>query len=85
MLTCRDLAQTLASDYLDDQLAWRQRVGVRFHLLICNHCRRFIRQLTLVRSLLVRRPERPPPESEVKELAERLYRQQQGRSGHAHK
>jgi predicted anti-sigma-YlaC factor YlaD len=82
MLTCRDLVQNLASDYLDVQLTWRQRAAVRFHLLICNHCRRFIRQLRLVRSLLARRSEPQPEESEVREIAERLYRRQQGSSGH---
>jgi len=84
MLTCRDLAQTLASDYLDDQLSWRQRLGVRFHLLICEHCRRFVHQLALVRGLLARRPEPPPAESEVKALAGRLYHQHQSRTGHPH-
>jgi len=81
MLTCRELAQTLASDYLDAQLTWRQRAAVRFHLLICNHCRRFMRQMALVRSLLARRSEPPPSEPEVKKLVERLSRQQQGLTG----
>ena len=85
MLSCRELVQIRASDYLDDQLSWRQRAGVRFHLLICNHCRRFMRQLALVRSVLARRPEPPTAEAEVRVLAERLYRQHQHQAGHPHK
>jgi predicted anti-sigma-YlaC factor YlaD len=81
MLTCRELAQTMASDYLDAQLTWRERAAVRFHLLICNHCRRFMRQLTLVRGLLARRSEPPPAEPKVREIAERLSRQQQSLAG----
>ena len=52
MLSCRDLAHRHASDYLDGQLGWRARMGVRFHLLICDHCRRFVTQLRKVRVLL---------------------------------
>ena len=40
MLSCRELAHRHASDYLDGQLGWRARLGVRYHLLICDHCRR---------------------------------------------
>ncbi len=85
MLTCRELVRTLASDYLDDQLNWRQRIGVRLHLLICDHCRRFVRQLTLVRGVLSRRPEPPPAETEVTALAERLYHLHEQRTGHPDK
>ena len=52
MLSCRDLAHRHASDYLDGQLGWRARLGVRFHLLICDRCRRFVAQLRKVRVLL---------------------------------
>jgi anti-sigma factor ChrR (cupin superfamily) len=83
MLTCRDVVQ-MASDYLDGQLSWRQRLGIRFHLLICDHCRRFMRQLTLVHSVLASGPEPPPAEAEVSALAERLYRHHQQRTGHRH-
>ena len=56
MLSCRDLAHHYASDYLDDQLGWRPRLGVRFHLLICEHCRRFVAQLRKVQQLLREKP-----------------------------
>lgn len=60
MLSCRELAHRHASDYLDGQLGWRQRVGVRYHLLICDHCRRFIAQLRKVRTLLRNKPHSNP-------------------------
>ena len=54
MLSCNDLAHHHASDYLDGQLGWRDRLRVRFHLFICVHCRRFIQQLKQVREVLRR-------------------------------
>ncbi len=56
MLTCRELAHRHASDYVDGQLGWRARLSVRFHLLICDHCRRFLAQLRQVRKLLRAKP-----------------------------
>ena len=85
MLTCRELVQNHASDWLDNQLNWRQRIGVRFHLLICDHCRRFIRQLELVRGVLARQPELPPEEAEITALAEHLHHMHYHRAGHQHK
>lgn len=57
MLTCRELAHRHASDYLDGQLGWRARLGVRVHLAICGHCRRFVAQLRKVRLLLRDKPQ----------------------------
>lgn len=44
MLRCKDVAELVATD------AWRQppvrrRVAVLFHLAMCRHCRRYVRQL----------------------------------------
>ena len=48
MLKCRDvLAQ--GSDYLDGGLDARAQFALRLHLMICRHCRRFLRSLRLTR------------------------------------
>lgn len=60
MLNCRDLAHKHASDYIDHQLNWRVRTAVRLHLLLCNQCRRFIRQLRQVRAVLRQRENQQP-------------------------
>lgn len=44
MLSCRDTSDR-ASDYLDGTLSWRQRIAVRMHLLFCDVCRRYVRQM----------------------------------------
>ena len=44
MLKCKDIA-VHASDCLDGQLTWRQSLGYGMHLLVCGHCRQFLRHL----------------------------------------
>jgi predicted anti-sigma-YlaC factor YlaD len=46
MYKCRDIANH-ASDYVDGQVTRRQRLAFAWHLLICGHCREFLRQLRL--------------------------------------
>lgn len=49
MLKCRDvLAQ--GSLYIDGASSVRERFALHGHLLICGHCRRFIRALRLTRA-----------------------------------
>lgn len=71
MLTCKQLAQQQASDYLDGNLTPSQRFGVRVHLALCSHCRRFMRQLRLTRKVLANRP-LPVDDTVSRELVARL-------------
>jgi anti-sigma factor ChrR (cupin superfamily) len=79
MLSCHDLAHQHASDYIDGQLGWRNRLRVRLHLLMCVHCRRFIRQLKLVRKVLHSSDNLPaggdsePPQVALASLSEQLH------------
>ncbi len=82
MLSCKDLVER-SSDYLDGQLRLRERLGVRAHLAMCVHCRRFIRQLKLSQAVLRQLPEKPVAELDA--LAEKLARQRREprfRAGH---
>lgn len=72
MLSCRELHEQHASDHVDGCLSRRGRLGVRLHLALCSNCRRFIRQLRLVKSVLRERPDVALPDSEAKPLASRL-------------
>ena len=47
MLTCKELAKVIASDEFADA-GWKQRLGVRLHLLMCRHCRRYRTQLRAI-------------------------------------
>lgn len=51
MLSCKELVAR-SSDFLDGQLDFRGQLAVRSHLLMCRHCRRFIRQMRLTLSLI---------------------------------
>ena len=48
MLSCKDVTK-LVSESMDRTLPLGKRVGVRLHLLICKLCRRYERQLLLIR------------------------------------
>jgi len=41
MLSCKQ-ATSLASDYLEDELPFLQRLGMRIHLARCSHCAEFL-------------------------------------------
>lgn len=69
MLTCKEQVAR-ASDYLDGQLSFREKLLVRHHLMFCPNCRRFIRQTRLMQQTLRVLPEEAVPE--VDALAERL-------------
>lgn len=51
MLSCRQ-ATRLISQSLDEPLPFRQRVGLKFHLLMCRFCSRYQRQMVLIREAM---------------------------------
>lgn len=76
MLSCRELANGVASDHLDGTLGARARLAVRVHLSLCANCRRFVAQLQRVRAVLAQRGTArasSPGDTELSELAERLH------------
>ncbi len=48
MLTCKEVS-ALVSQSLDRRLSWRERLGVRLHLFICDACTRFKWQMEFLR------------------------------------
>ncbi len=62
MLTCRDLV-TLLTDYLEGRLPLGTRLRLDLHLLLCGHCRRYLRQTRLTIRATGALPDEPiPPE-----------------------
>jgi hypothetical protein len=47
MLTCRQLVKE-SDQLLAGELPWRRRLSIKFHLLMCRHCRRYITQLRML-------------------------------------
>jgi len=76
MLTCKDIT-TDAHALLDGELSLWRRVHIRIHLMICQHCRRFVRQLGLTVDTLsnldaLDEKKFEPTESEIDTVVERL-------------
>lgn len=44
MLKCREVVDN-ADQLIDGTMSRRQRLAINMHLLICVHCRRYMRQL----------------------------------------
>ncbi len=63
-LSCRKAAE-LASRSLDQTLPWRERLALRLHTFICRVCRRYVRQLELLRRAVNRLAQDDPLSSQA--------------------
>ena len=79
MLSCKELAQKHASDYIDDNLTAREKLSVRLHLMMCSHCRRFIKKMRIAKALILHRKsvsistmEENPDEARVQSIVQKL-------------
>ena len=68
-LTC-DEASKLLSDGMERTLTRPERIGLRLHLWICRACRRFRRQILLLRRLMHGLAQEDPPEDSAPGLTE---------------
>jgi hypothetical protein len=50
MLSCKEVS-LLLSKTCDQELAWRERLAVRLHLLYCRGCRQFGKHLQFLRAV----------------------------------
>ena len=49
MMKCREVATLLDMEQVGEASLWA-RIGVRMHLMMCQHCRRFARQIRQLRA-----------------------------------
>ncbi|SOB77174.1 Putative zinc-finger [Marinobacter sp. LV10R510-11A] len=71
MLMCRDLAG-IASDYIDGELAGRQDLSVKMHLMMCKDCRTFIGNLRTSTDLMKAHSSGKPNEEFMRRIDERV-------------
>lgn len=74
MLTCKNIPVE-AQKLIDGELGFVQRVRVRFHLLICKYCRRYVNQLLLTLQTMKDSDlleEASPSEAEIDQIVARL-------------
>jgi hypothetical protein len=58
MLTCKEVSK-LVSESLEQGVPWRKRIGMQIHLMMCEYCSRFKRQMLFLRRLSRLMPEDP--------------------------
>lgn len=51
----------LVTQSLDRRLTWREHLGMRVHLAICDNCARFAKQMRLIREWLGKEDEAGQP------------------------
>jgi hypothetical protein len=66
MLTCKEVSTAIASEDLA-RLSWRGRLGIRLHLLMCRHCRRYAAQLAAIGNAVRRLYRDEPPTKALEE------------------
>lgn len=74
--TCRE-ASRLQSEALDRPLPWLKRLGLRFHLILCQWCRRYGKQIRFLRDASHENAEQvseAAPQSLSSDARERLKR-----------
>jgi anti-sigma factor ChrR (cupin superfamily) len=74
MLKCKDIAD-LSSDYLDGTLPLRKRLAIRLHLMMCGHCRRYLKSLQMVITTLGRSKQPIEDEARVDKIIDKIKRE----------
>ena len=77
MLKCRDI-ERMAGQLQDDELNWRQRLSMRMHLMMCHHCRRFVRQFAAIKKLAERSVSEQASDDEVQSVMDKINGPQKG-------
>jgi len=75
MQSCKQVCEN-ATELKNEETTFLRRLTLRFHLLMCKHCRRFVRQLDATMSA-TRELDEPeaPSEEEINRVLERLGKQ----------
>lgn len=71
MLKCRDVVEQ-TSDYVDDELNWRQRLSFRMHIILCGRCRAFVSNFRKMLLILHKPPASPIPPKLIEKLEQQI-------------
>ena len=74
MLNCRQVTDR-ASDYLDEALPFWERFQMQLHLVLCHHCRRYLRQLRATVRVMSGLSKTEVPEDTVRQVLQRLRKE----------
>ena len=85
MLTCKEVASSISSDWLE-RSGWRRRLEVRLHLLMCRYCRRYAAQIRALNAAAAKLCEATAPDREtVTRLEDSILGSFRGRDDNAGK
>jgi predicted anti-sigma-YlaC factor YlaD len=73
MLKCKEITE-LSEDYLQNDLSVWQSLNYKMHLMMCQHCRRFVDQVTVV-IRLTRAADKPIAPANLDDLVEEFTNQ----------
>lgn len=77
MLKCREVVNN-ADQLLDGAVSRRQRLAIKMHLLMCRHCRRYVRQFqALLRAIPFMHSQ--ASDAEVSQVMEHIHHHQANR------
>ena len=77
MISCKEISET-ASDIIDGEYSGKhnslwQKMQLRFHLIMCKHCRRYMQQLKLSIGIAQKAGEiSEPTDDEIDRMVEKL-------------
>lgn len=71
MMSCSEITE-LVTAYLDRRMPLSQRMAFRMHILMCPHCRRYLRQVRATVKLTGQLPAEPIPDQVRDDLVRAL-------------
>jgi len=74
MMTCKQLSE-IASDFLDRDLPFRQRLAIHLHRLMCRDCSRYLRHLNISSRAVQRISDKvEPSDQEIDQLMDKILK-----------
>lgn len=75
MKTCKDTSR-LISEGQERQLSLNERINLRLHVWMCNNCRRFEKQIIIMRKIMQRKwtQDTPPANKQLSSEAQERIR-----------
>ncbi len=71
MLTCKQITEQ-SSDYLDGERPLTRRLAVWMHLMMCAYCRRYLRYMRAVTTVLANTKQQVEHEEQVDKIMARV-------------
>lgn len=78
MLKCREVTRE-SGDYIEHAMPWHRALQMKFHLLMCRHCRRFVDHLSTAISYFHKFPVDELPGEQAREIAVAVREKAQSR------